>query len=153
MDGVRRCMSKPSVLDVVTHRDFGWVRYGCVSTYRDESQVEILKRLGLVFEGYPLRELRSVEARQLLVEVFARPLAYTSSGPVVSLERARDLAETCLGTLFPASARYYTNVAADSPSDNPLGGLIAVSEGHTFGVGVVAVSDSAAACVWVEEED
>ena len=146
-------MSNPSVIDVVTHRDFGWVRYGCISTYPDEPQAEVLRRLGLAFDGDPLRELKGSEAQQLLFEVFSRPLAYTSLGRVVSEERAGVLAETCMGRLFPANARYYTNVAADSPGDNPLGGLIAVSEGHTFGVGVVAVSSSAAACVWVEEED
>ena len=146
-------MSNPSVIDVVTHRDFGWVRYCCISAYAGEPQIEILRRLGLVFDGDPLRELKGSDAQQLLFEVFSRPLAYTSSGPVVPAERAEILAETCMGTLFPANARYYTNVAADSPRDNPLGGFIAVSEGHTFSVGVVAVSASAAACVWVEEED
>jgi hypothetical protein len=145
-------MPKPTVFDVVTHRDFGWVRYACISTYANEPQHEILKRLGLVFDGDPLRELRGSEVRALLVEVFARPLAY-STGPVVSAERAQILAETCEGSLFPTGARFYTNVAADSPPNNALGALVAVNEGHTFGVGVVAISSSAAACVWVEEED
>jgi hypothetical protein len=145
-------MAKPTVLDVVTHRDFGWVRYACISTYANEPQHEVLKRLGLVFDGEPLRELKGSEVQALLVEVFARPLAY-STGPIVSPERAQSLAETCESSLFPTGARFYTNVAADSPPDNPLGALVAVSEGHTFGVGIVAISPSAAACVWVEEED
>lgn len=145
-------MDKPSVLDVVTHRDFGWVRYACVSAYPDEPQVEILKRLGLVFEGHPLRELSASQAQQLLVDIFSRSLAYNSIGPVVSEEHARGLAETSIGTLFPQNARFYTNVAKQSQQDNPLGALVAVSEGHTFGVGVVAVSRSVAACIWVEEE-
>jgi hypothetical protein len=111
-----------------------------------------LKRLGLVFDGDRLRELKGSEVQALLVEVFARPLAY-STGLVVSAERAQILAETCERSLFPADARFYTNVAADSPPDNPLGALVAVNEGHTFGVGVVAIAPSVAACVWVEEED
>jgi hypothetical protein len=147
-------MSKASVLDVVTHRGFGWVRYVCITKYAKESQAEVLKRLGLVFEeGQPLRELKGAEETQWLLEkVFSSPLAY-SSGPVVSDERAQALAETCMVSLFPSGSQYYTNVAADSPADDPLSALIAVSEGHTFGVGVVAIAGSAAACVWVEEED
>jgi hypothetical protein len=144
---------KPSVLDVVTHRDFGWVRYVCVTKYAKESQVEVLKRLGLVFDGHPLRELRSAEAQWLLAKVFSRSLAYSSTAPVVSDERAQILAETCLLNLFPSESHYYTNVAANTPADDPLSALIAVSEGHTFGVGVIAIAPSAAACVWVEEED
>lgn len=140
------------MLDVVTHRDFGWVRYVCISKYAKESQVEVLKRLGLVFEGHPLRELKGVEAQWLLEKVFSRPIA-SSSGTVVSDERAHALAETCMVSLFPSGSQYYTNVAADSLADDPLSALIAASEGHTFGVGVVAIAPSAAACVWVEEED
>jgi hypothetical protein len=145
-------MTKPTVLDVVTHRDFGWVRYVCISTYANEPHLEVLKRLGLVFDGQPLRELDGPEVQALLLEVFSRPLAY-STGPVVPAERAQILAETCKGSLFPTDARFYTNVAADSPPDDPLGALVAVNQGRTFGVGVIAISPSAAACVWVEEED
>ena len=52
-------MSKASVLDVVTHRDFGWVRYACITKYAKDSQIEALKRLGLVFEeGHAARRRR-----------------------------------------------------------------------------------------------
>jgi hypothetical protein len=84
-------MGKPTILDVVTHRDFGWVRYARISSYANEPQHEVLKRLGLVFDGESLRELKGSEVQALLV-----------------------------------------------------GALVAANEGHTFGVGVVAISPSAA---------
>jgi hypothetical protein len=98
------------------------VEDGGISTYPGEPQVEVLQRLGLVFDGDPLRELKGSEAQRLLFEVFSRPLVYTSSGPVVSEEGAEILAQTCTCSLFPANAQYYTNVAADWPEITRLEG-------------------------------
>jgi hypothetical protein len=145
-------MKEPTIFDIVGHRGEGWTRYVCVDRNPIDTETELYKRLGLAFDGHALREVDAKGACALLTEIFSRGLVFRSR-EVNSPVQARSMANMCIDRLFPAGARYFTNVAETVAGMGILDAQVAVEHGHTFSVGIVAVSEDAAACVWVEEED
>jgi hypothetical protein len=65
---------------------------------------------GLAAEAGIYREVGRDVARDLVAELLHRDLAYAY--PIMSLERARDLADRFLLELNSESCRFFTNVAA-----------------------------------------
>jgi hypothetical protein len=105
-----------------------------------------LARLGLSYGGEAMREIQLGEALSVLSSAMSRSLAHGFE--VIPATQAEAWVSHVVSTLFPREARIFTNQMAKGVPNPEWPGTKTL-----LNVGVVAVTPSAVACVWVEEED
>jgi hypothetical protein len=139
--------------EILTERSCGRVHCGTTDA---DSLDRAAAAFGLATGAEIYREVSRDVARDLIVELLHRDIAY--GYPIMSLERAKDLAERFLVEVTRTSCRLFTNLAAPLAAAAP-GALVSVGPSWnpattaTFDLGVLVVAPDGAACFWVEDED
>jgi hypothetical protein len=135
----------PSIHDVMITR--GGVRTGVACTaFPGEPLGQALARLGLNYGGEAMREIQVAEALSVLSAAMSRSLAHGFE--VIPANQAEAWVSQVVSTLFPREARLFTNQMVQGVPNPEWAGTKTL-----LNIGVIAVTPSAVACVWIEEED
>ena len=109
---------------------------------------DLATRAGLEPLGRAWVEVDSTRARQILVRLLHKDLAYKSE--VMPEHRAIWLADQFLGSFGASEVRFATNTA-DLPNGSPFAWQPATE--FTFDSGVAALGEAGAGIYWVADED
>jgi hypothetical protein len=139
--------------DIPVERDAGSVRCASMKVWGAPALGSILSTFGLAAEPKFLREVPADKAKQVLAAILHQDMAYKSEA--MPLARAMQLAQDFLSS-HESGARFFINAdwseyfaPKNGPSSFSWNGLTEA----TFDAGVVAIDQSIASCVWVEDED
>ena len=136
------------VSEIIASRDAGVVRCG-ILPFSAQSISTLAGEFHLEGTMTKYSEVDLIRARELLTYILHRDLAYNA--PIMSIERAAELAERFLSQFENENARFFTNGVDYSP----VSGIQSFSPvtDATFDTGILVIGRSRSGCLWVEDED
>jgi hypothetical protein len=141
--------------DIIAARACGVVRCGLSARVRLPKISELAGEFGLNDEPSFYEEIDKVAARQLILRVLHRDMAYNAE--VMTEPRAAELADQFLAQFGP-DTRYFTNGSWHLPPVIRPDGVVCGPSwdpvtAATFDTGVLAIGSAQSGCLWVEDED
>lgn len=139
--------------DIPVERDAGSVRCATTKVWGEPAIGPILSTFGLAAEPGSLQEVPGDKALQVLTAILHQDLAYSCEA--MPLARAKELAQNFLSSQ-ESGARFFINADWSqyfAPKQRPSSFAWNGFTKATFDGGVLAISQSFASCVWVEDED
>jgi hypothetical protein len=122
--------------DILAARRIGLVHCG-VSSLSAPTVTKLAREFGLRDDAVCYREIDEASARNLVLRLLRRDLAY--SAEVMPTHQAKELTQRFFEQ-FDTGARFFTNNACPGTS-------------ATFDEGVLVVGSQRCGCFWVEDED
>lgn len=132
-----------NIIDAITSkRNFGVIRCGYLPDAADLQGVASFFSLSQDSSNY--RQIAKSEALKILTRVLHRDMAYESE--IMPIQSAAELSTLFLKNFEEKSATFFTNI------DNSTGAWNPVTQA-TFDAGIIAISQTESACLWIEDED
>jgi hypothetical protein len=124
----------------------------CGATAGAASAPELAANFGLSVKPEIYREVDAATARDILTGILHRDLAYGTR--VISLAKAEELAGAFMERFDKPETRFFTNgeFKRDAGAGLVLAGWNPATTA-TFDTGILALSPTDSACVWVVDED
>jgi hypothetical protein len=140
--------------DIKSKRNLGVVRCGFIT--HPAELASIAAEFSLSPDAGKYRRVAKGEAEQVLKRILHKDMAYNSE--IMSAQSAAQLSGEFLRRFDDGTASFYTNIdysgegRALGPSTWAGPDWKPVTEA-TFDAGVIAISQTEAACLWIEDED
>jgi hypothetical protein len=140
-------MAEELIREIAERRDEGELRGGVTA---ERELPAVAAAFELADDPSRYRTIDRADAMRLLVRVFHRGLAYSST-VCMPREEAERYAEAVLDLVPGSNVTYYTNGTWHLPdAPDPRWHHVTL---WTFDTGVIAIGETGSLCVWVTEED
>ena len=135
--------------EILKGRKCGYFRINSCWVYKAPLE-KIMKSFGLFPNPEALREIDVKSAKEVLVSVLWKDLAYKTE--LISKELAEERAGFLIEQFQDSSTKMYTNGDWVNYHEKKSSGWSPLTS-STFDAGVIFVDRKHAACVWVEDND